>query len=406
MTRRPAPLRAIQAFLQYEASGGILLLCAALLALVVSNSALGQLYDHAMHLPVVLGIGDARLELSLQHFINDALMAIFFLLVGTEIKREIAEGELSQPSQILLPAGAAIGGMLFPAMIYVWINGGDPVTLRGWAIPAATDIAFSLAILNLLGSRVPLGVRVFLTTLAILDDLGAILIIALFYSSKMAVVWLGGAAVCVAILLFMNRQGMRTLWPYILVGLVLWFLVLRSGVHATIAGVVLAFCIPIKARSGAAENERSHMPGRRLEHMLNPWVAYAILPIFAFANAGVSFAGLGPEILLAPITLGIALGLFVGKQIGIFTFSYAIIKLGWARMPTGANWGMIYGASICAGIGFTMSLFIGALAFTDPVYAAEVRLGVLVGSFASAILGYLVLRVSGSRAVLKEVKAL
>lgn len=391
MARPIAPIRAFQAFIQYEAAGGILLLFAAILALIVSNSPLGAFYAEALEWPVVIGVGEARLELTLHYFINDALMAVFFLLVGLEIKREIVQGELSKPSQVLLPAGAALGGMAVPALIFVLINSDTPENLRGWAIPAATDIAFSLMILNLLGGRVPLGVRVFLTTLAILDDLGAIIIIALFYAKGLDLAALGGAAVAVLVLVAMNRAQIRNLLAYLFVGLILWGFVLASGVHATIAGVILAMTIPLKGRT---PEEQAHAPLLTLEHALNRPVAFFILPIFAFANAGVSFEGLGLEILVAPLTLGIALGLFVGKQLGIFAMSYTIIKLGWSAMPKGANWGMIYGASVAAGIGFTMSLFIGGLAFTDPIYAAEVRLGVLIGSFASAILAYSILRAS------------
>ena len=316
-------------------------------------------------------------------------MAIFFLLVGLEIKREIVMGELSDTAKVALPAIAAVGGMVVPAAIYAWVNWGDPVGIRGWAIPSATDIAFALGVLSLFGERVPVGLKIFLMTLAVLDDLGAIVIIALFYTSDLSVQALLLAGLALVVLLVLNRFGVTRIAPYILVGLVLWTCVLKSGVHATLAGVVTAMFIPARNPSDPA-----HPPLTRLEHALHPWVAFGILPIFAFANAGVSLEGLSFSDLLQPIPLGIALGLVVGKQLGVFTFAWLAVKLGLARLPSGVNFRQVYGAAIICGIGFTMSLFIGMLAFENTAAGQVIatdKLGVLAGSLISALLGYVVL---------------
>lgn len=372
---------AIKDFLALESAGGMLLAGAALLAMVLANSPLEGLYAGFLDTPVEVRIGAFAIAKPLLLWINDGLMAVFFFLVGLELKREALEGELSSVSQVLLPALAAAGGMLAPAAIYAWINWSDPVTLRGWAIPAATDIAFALGVLSLLGNRVPVGLKVFLLTLAILDDVGAIVIIALFYTADLSGVSLGMAGVALAGLFALNRLGVKRAAPYLLVGLVLWASVLKSGVHATLAGVALALFIPRKA-------------ARMLEHDLHPPVAYAILPLFAFANAGIALAGVSLASFLEPVPLGIAAGLVVGKTIGVFTVSFLAIRLGWARMPEGANWGALLGLALLCGIGFTMSLFIAGLAFegTAGAYALQTRLGILGGSLVAALGGYALLR--------------
>jgi NhaA family Na+:H+ antiporter len=376
------PLSALQAFLKSESAGGLLLMASAALALVVANSPLAGGYFHALHVEVA--------GLSLGHWINDGLMAVFFLLVGLEIKREVIDGELSNWSQRVLPGVAALGGMIVPALIYVAVNLHTPANLRGWAIPAATDIAFALGVLSLLGSRAPGSLKVFLAALAIIDDLGAILIIALFYTDHLTLWALGGAAVALCVLVAMNRLKVMSLWPYLLVGAGLWFLFLKSGVHATLAGVILAMTIPITRTSrepspGGLEDARS--PLHRLEHGLAPWVAYLIVPVFGFANAGVALGDVGLGELTAPATLGAALGLFLGKPIGVGLSCLAAIKLGWARKPGGASALQLFGVSALCGIGFTMSLFINNLAFNTPAPQDETKIGVLVGSVLSALLG-------------------
>lgn len=372
---------AIKDFLALESAGGILLAGAALLAMVLANSPLEGQYAGFLDTPVEVRIGAFAIAKPLLLWINDGLMAVFFFLVGLELKREALEGELSSVSQVLLPALAAAGGMLAPAAIYAWINWSDPVALHGWAIPAATDIAFALGVLSLLGERVPVGLKVFLLTLAILDDIGAIVIIALFYTTDLSGVSLGMAGVALACLLALNRLGVKRAAPYLLVGLVLWASVLKSGVHATLAGVALALFMPRKA-------------ARMLEHDLHPPVAYAILPLFAFANAGVALAGVSLASFLEPVPLGIAAGLVAGKTAGVFAVSFLAIRLGWARMPEGANWGALLGLALLCGIGFTMSLFIAGLAFegTAGEYALQTRLGILGGSLVAALGGYALLR--------------
>jgi NhaA family Na+:H+ antiporter len=374
-------LVAIREFLALEAAGGILLAIAAAAAMALANSPLERWYGAFLDTPVEVRAGVFEIAKPLLLWINDGLMAVFFFLVGLELKREVQEGELSSPSQIALPAVAAAGGMAAPAAIYAALNWGSPVTLQGWAIPAATDIAFALGVLSLLGARVPASLKVFLLTLAILDDLGAIVIIALFYTANLAPPSLGVAAAALAALAALNRAGVQRIAPYLLVGLVLWASVLKSGVHATLAGAALALFIPPRQ-------------ARRLEHDLHPPVAYGILPLFAFANAGVSLEGVSLASLLEPVPLGIAAGLVLGKLAGVFVASFAMIRLGGASLPEGAGWGGLFGVSLLCGIGFTMSLFIAGLAFegADAAYMAQARLGILLGSLASALLGYAVLR--------------
>ncbi len=385
----------ISPLLQHEAAGGVLLMLTAAAALLLSNSPLAWLYDAFLSTPVAVQIGALEINKPLLLWINDGLMAVFFFLVGLEIKRELLEGELSTWNRASLPGLAAIGGMLVPALIYVVFNYSDPEALQGWAIPAATDIAFALGVLALLGSRVPVTLKVFLLALAIIDDLGAIVIIAVFYTADLSLISLAIAGVSSAILIGMNLYGVRRVAPYVLVGVVMWVCVLKSGVHATLAGVVIALTIPLRVPEGRS-------PLHQLEHDLHPWVAFFIMPVFAFANAGVSLTGLSLNDLLAPIPLGIALGLFLGKQLGVFGFAWLGIRSGICRLPDGTSWLQIYGVSLLAGIGFTMSLFIGTLAFADPQHAAAVRLGVLSGSILSAIVGYTVLRISARPSALPE----
>jgi Na+:H+ antiporter, NhaA family len=383
----------ITAFIRTEAASGLLLLAAAALALAAANSPAQALYGAFLDLPVGVRVGAFELQKPLLLWINDGLMAIFFLLVGLELKRELVEGELSTREQAILPCLAALGGMLAPALIYAAVNWSDAAALHGWAIPAATDIAFALGVLALLGSRIPASLKVFLVALAIIDDLGAILIIALFYSGELSIWSLGLAAMVMLCLLALNRAGVTRVAPYMLLGIALWLFVLESGVHATLAGVAVALAVPI------GEDEAGRSPLRALEHVLHPWVAFLVMPVFAFANAGVSFAGITFAHLFAEVPLGIALGLFLGKQIGAFGAAWLAIRAGWARMPDGADWGLLYGTCMLAGIGFTMSLFIGTLAFELASYAAPVRLGVLTGSLLSGLLGYLMLRTLSHRVV-------
>lgn len=373
--------------LHHEASPGIVLMSFAVFALILYNSPYGQLYGALLSTTISFQFGELLISKPALLWINDGLMAIFFFLVGLEIKRELIEGRLSTWKQASLPAIAAFGGMLMPGLIYFALNNGDPAALSGWAIPTATDIAFALGVLALLGSRAPVALKVFLLALAILDDLGAILIIALFYTDAIAVFSLSVAAAGTALLWLLNIKGVTRIAPYIIVGIVMWVCVLKSGVHATIAGVVVALTVPLRAQDGLGRS-----PLKRMEVELHPWVAFGIMPVFAFANAGVSLHGLSPADLLAPVPMAIALGLFVGKQLGVFGFSWLAVRSRICELPHGLTWSQTYGVSLLAGIGFTMSLFIGTLAFTDPEYARAVRLGVLSGSLMSAICGYLVLR--------------
>jgi NhaA family Na+:H+ antiporter len=364
-----------QRFLDSEAAGGVVLMISAALAIIVANSPLARFYFAVLH-------GDV-LGLDVLHWINDALMALFFLLVGLEIKRELVRGQLRSWQARALPGLSALGGMIVPAAIFAACNLGSPETLRGWAIPSATDIAFSLGVLTLIGGRVPMSLKVFLTALAILDDLGAVIIIAIFYATDLSLPMLAAALGAFLVLVALNRFGMKSLWPYLTVGIVLWIFVFRSGVHATIAGVLLAATIP------AGEGERS--PLARLEHALDDFVAFVVLPVFGFANAGVAIGGLGLATFGDPVTLGAALGLFVGKQIGVFGGARLAIAARVAKAPAGASWRQLYGVAVLCGIGFTMSLFIGLLAF-PPAHDDATKIGVLAGSIASALVGWAILR--------------
>lgn len=376
--------------MKLDSASGIMLIFAAMLAMITVNSPLAGLYLAFQNTPVEIRLGALHIDKPLLLWINDGLMAVFFMLIGLEIKREIFEGELSRFDQVVLPGLGAAGGMLMPALIYVSFNWGDEVAINGWAIPAATDIAFALGILALLRDRVPLSLRVFLMALAILDDLGAIVIIAVFYTAELSLNSLLVALLATVVLFTLNRMKVTRIDVYIAVGVILWFAVLKSGVHATLAGVVLGFAIPLQ---DARDPDRS--PLRDVEHNLHQWVAFGIIPVFAFANAGVSLQGLSLDMIAEPIPLGIAAGLFFGKQAGIMLFCSMAILLGFARLPTGANWLGFYGVSILAGIGFTMSLFITSLAFTGDQAGNAVeasRLGIIVGSTFSAVIGYLLLR--------------
>ena len=374
-------LRALDRFFSHEASGGILLMLSALAAMIVANSALSGLYEFVLAAKFSVLINGEGLSKPLILWINDGLMAIFFFLIGLELKREILEGNLKNPSDIILPGVAAIGGMALPALIFVLFNWNIVENISGWAIPAATDIAFALGILALVGSRAPASLKVFLLTLAILDDLGAIIIIALFYTAELKVDYLFLALLPLAGLLWLNIKGAHRIAPALLLGAIMWYFVLKSGVHATLAGVVTAFCIPLKDKWGKS-------PLHSLENGLTPYVLYLIIPIFAFANAGIVLKGMTFNDLLAPLPLGIALGLIVGKQVGVFGLTMLMVKTGIAKMPHGATALHIYGISCLAGVGFTMSLFIGGLSFADAEMMNQVRLGVLSGSIASGILGY------------------
>ena len=380
-------------FFKLEAASGLVLLFAAIIALFVSNSELASIYYDILNSYFALGFGEFKLKLSVLHWINDVLMAIFFFLVSLEIKREFIQGELSNPKQASLPIIAAVGGMLVPALIYVAINFGNSETLKGWAIPSATDIAFSLGVLSLLGKRVPISLKVFLTALAIIDDLGAIVIIAFFYSGKIQTMYLILMLVSIIILIIFNRLNIRSFIPYLIVGIFLWDFTHSSGIHATIAGVLLALTIPHKDK----KNESSHKNSMliKLEHAISPYVAFGIMPIFAFANAGVSLEGLSIATLMNPVPLGILCGLFFGKQFGVFIFSYVSIKLKFAEMPNDSDWLKLYGVGVLTGIGFTMSLFVGNLAFVDTTqYLSGVKIGVLLGSLASTLFGYMLILLS------------
>ena len=380
-------------FFKLEAASGLVLLFAAIIALFVSNSELASIYYDILNSYFALGFGEFKLKLSVLHWINDVLMAIFFFLVSLEIKREFIQGELSNPKQASLPIIAAVGGMLVPALIYVAINYGNSETLKGWAIPSATDIAFSLGVLSLLGKRVPISLKVFLTALAIIDDLGAIVIIAFFYSGKIQAMYLLLMLASIIILIIFNRFNIRSFIPYLIVGIFLWDFTHSSGIHATIAGVLLALTIPHKDK----KNKNSHKNSMliKLEHAISPYVAFGIMPIFAFANAGVSLEGLSIATLMNPVPLGILCGLFFGKQFGVFIFSYVSIKLKFAEMPNDSNWLKLYGVGVLTGIGFTMSLFVGNLAFVETTqYLSGVKIGVLLGSLASTLFGYMLILLS------------
>lgn len=380
----------IKNFLQMESAGGIVLMAGAALALIAANSPLSSFYDIFIETPVEIRIGKFEIAKPLLLWVNDGLMAVFFFLIGLEVKREILEGELSRPANVMLPAVAAVGGIAAPVAVYAAFNYGDAIAMNGWAIPAATDIAFALGILMLLGNRVPVSLKVFLVSLAIFDDLGAIVIIAIFYSTNLSVFALSVASLCFAVLAYMNWRHVSSVAAYVLVGVVMWAAVLKSGVHATLAGVALAMFIPMRAKD---EPDRS--PLRELEHDLHTVVAFGVLPLFAFVNAGISFAGMSLADVMHPVSLGIAAGLFLGKQLGVFLLCYMAVKLGMAKLPAGAGWGALYGVAILSGVGFTMSLFIDTLAFEnlppDTVFDFDERLGILLGSIASGIVGYIVL---------------
>lgn len=371
------------------AFGGILLLAAAITAMVIANSPLHHTYESFLHTPISIAFGEFGLQKTTHHWINDGLMAIFFLLIGMEIKRELIEGHLAGVKQAMLPAIAAIGGVAVPALVYIAININSPETQHGWAIASATDIAFAVGLLALFGSRLPLSLKVFLTAVAVIDDLMAILIIAFFYSGKLATHELMMAGIAFVILLGLNRFRVKALSIYLFVGFFMWLSVLQSGVHATIAGVLLGLTIPLHV-----DGKRGKAMLKEFEHDLHPLVTYVILPVFAFANSGIPLGGLSPEILLEPLPLGIMLGLFVGKQLGIFASAFALIKAGFAPMPEGATWRQLYGVCIIAGIGFTMSLFIGMLAFPGIELQNETRIGVMAGSILSGLFGYFFLRSS------------
>ena len=380
-------------FFKLEAASGLVLLFAAIIALFVSNSELASIYYDILNSYFALGFGEFKLKLSVLHWINDVLMAIFFFLVSLEIKREFIQGELSNPKQASLPIIAAVGGMLVPALIYVAINYGNSETLKGWAIPSATDIAFSLGVLSLLGKRVPISLKVFLTALAIIDDLGAIVIIAFFYSGKIQAMYLILMLVSIIILIIFNRLNIRSFIPYFIVGIFLWDFTHSSGIHATIAGVLLALTIPHKDKKNKSSHKNSMLI--KLEHAISPYVAFGIMPIFAFANAGVSLEGLSIATLMNPVPLGILCGLFFGKQFGVFIFSYVSIKLKFAEMPNDSDWLKLYGVGVLTGIGFTMSLFVGNLAFVETTqYLSGVKIGVLLGSLASTLFGYMLILLS------------
>ena len=387
---------ALREFLRSEAAGGLLLIAAAALALVVANSGLEPLYHHILETPVGPRLAPFHGPLDVHGWINDGLMAIFFLLVGLEIKREFLDGRLSTWDRRRLPVLAAAVGMLVPALIYLGVVAGQPALYNGWAVPAATDIAFAIGVLALLGPRAPAALKLFLTTVAIADDLGAVAIIALAYTAHLNTLALGAAAGVLLTLYALGKSGVKALWVYGLGGLLLWYAVLQSGVHATVAGVLTASAVPLVRTPGAPDAENS--PLHRLEHRLAPWVAFLIVPLFGFANAGVSLGGIGVDDLLAPLPLAIAAGLFLGKQLGIFAAVWIAVRLGFARGFAGCSWLQVYGVCVLCGIGFTMSLFISALAFpTAPALVEEAKIGILLGSLLSALLGFLVLRFAPDR---------
>ena len=392
------PKNIVARFFQLESAGGLLLMAAAALAMIIANSPLSPIYNYLIEVPFTIGLGSAGLSKPLLLWINDGLMAVFFLLVGLELKRELLEGQLSSIKNITLPAVGALGGMLIPAGIYVFFNYDDPNAISGWAIPAATDIAFALGVLSLLGSRVPASLKIFLTSIAIFDDIGAIVIIAVFYTAKISIAALIVAAVCLVLLLVCNRKGVSSLRVYCAIGLVLWVALLKSGVHATLAGVLVAFFIPIKSDSDRTYYTNKS-PLKYLEHELHSPVAFFILPIFAFANSGINLTNMTMDSMLHPVPVGIALGLFLGKQIGVFSFCWLAIKLGLARLPSGMSLLSMYGIALLCGIGFTMSLFIGSLAFEESGVNTlfDERVGIIVGSLVSAVIGYFVLRYSLSK---------
>jgi len=381
----------LSGFLRLESAGGIILILAAVLAIVLANSPLQSYYDLLIDTPVVVSVGALEIAKPLLLWINDGLMAVFFFMIGLELKRELIEGELSDKKNIILPGIGAIGGMAVPALIYAYFNTSDATAMKGWAIPAATDIAFALAILSLLGSRVPVSLKIFLTSLAIFDDIGAIIIIAIFYTAKISLTSLLITACCIPVLAWINKRNPESTSLYIMVGIVMWVAMLKSGVHATLTGVILAMFIPMKSKTRA-----DYSPLKSMEHDLHSVVAYFVLPIFAFANAGISFSGVGAEQVFHNVPLGIALGLFIGKQVGVFGFCWIAIKAKLVNLPAGMSWSSLYGTAALCGVGFTMSLFIGSLAFEESNVNLlfDDRLGIIIGSLASGIVGYIVLRFS------------
>jgi NhaA family Na+:H+ antiporter len=381
----------ISTFFKLESAGGIILMFAAALALLLANTPLRSYYALLLDIPIEIRVGTLEIVKPLLLWINDGLMTVFFFLVGLELKRELLEGELSDKKNIILPAVGAIGGMVLPALIYIYLNTGDPVALKGWAIPAATDIAFALGVLSLLGSRVPSGIKVFLTSVAIFDDIGAILIIALFYTANISMLTLLVAVCCIPILFFLNRRGIESKSIYLLVGVIMWVAMLKSGIHATLTGVIVAMFIPLKSRT-----EPDYSPLKSMEHDLHAVVAFFVLPIFAFANAGISFLNIDSEQFFHPVPMGIAIGLFIGKQVGIFGLCWLFVKLKLTNLPSGMSWSSLYSTAILCGVGFTMGLFIGSLAFeeTGINLLFDERLGIIMGSFVSGIVGYLALRAS------------
>lgn len=380
---------AIRNFLKLESASGILLILASIVALVLANSPLAGNYQDFLSLPVAVQVGPLEIAKPLLLWVNDGLMAVFFFLIGLELKREFLEGELSEPQKIVLPALGAIGGMAMPAVIYLLINRDDPQAISGWAIPAATDIAFALGVLTLLGKRVPNTLKIFLVSLAIFDDIGAIVIIALFYTANLSLTALAISGACISILALLNWRKVMSISAYVLIGLIMWVALLKSGIHATLAGVVLAMFIPM-----GRDPDKQWSPLHQLEHDLHGAVSFVILPLFAFANAGVSLQGMTPDEVFGPVPVGIALGLVAGKQLGVFGLCLIGIKLGIAKLPQGVSWASLYGVAILCGIGFTMSLFIGSLAFEEgsSPYLHQDRIGILAGSFISAVIGYLWLK--------------
>ena len=381
-------IHSVRRYLGGESSVSVLLIGATLLAMVAANTSLKMFYDMLLDVPLTVSVGSLALSKPLLLWINDGLMAIFFLLIGLEVKREFMVGELSQRSQMILPAMAAVGGMVVPALCYVALNQGDPAALKGWAIPSATDIAFSLGVLALLGSRIPPALKIFLMALAIIDDLGAIAVIALFYTSELSVMSISLALGCLLVLIVLNRMGTRHLGPYMVIGIIMWICVLKSGVHATLAGVALAFTIPLKA-----DGSQSASPLKRLEQALHGWVNFCIIPIFAFANAGITLGSDQFETILSPVSMGVIVGLVIGKQVGVFLFTWLAVASGCTRLPNGVGWQHIYGVALLCGIGFTMSFFIASLAFEQngAHYLIDSRTGILLGSLVSALSGYMVL---------------
>ena len=385
-------MQAIEKFMNKESSVGIVLIFVTILALFLQNSFLTEFYNTFLHTPVEIRFGHLHIAKPLLLWVNDGLMAIFFFLIGLEVKREVMEGHLSSLKQITLPTIAAVGGMIVPALVFIMFNKGESFAMNGWAIPTATDIAFALGILSLLGPRVPVSLKIFLMALAIIDDLGAIVIIALFYTADLSTMSITVAAISLVVLFIMNRMDVAIKSAYIVVGIVLWVSVLKSGVHATLAGVALAFMVPLSSKD---KEGNSFSMAKEMEHDLHKWVSFFILPLFAFVNAGVDLQGISLEKMAGPVPLGIMLGLFVGMQVGVFGFSWLAIKMGIASLPKESNWMLLYGVSILTGIGFTMSLFVDSLAYNDTeIYHYADKLAILLGSFLSAIAGYIILRIA------------